>query len=161
MKRYIGIMGISMALMMQLSCKSSKVERAAQEKKQPQVATTEPTSAETIADTAPKKSVENANSTNIVEGANGSTGANVNVNSASLKAPTNSEEDLSKMYEELKMTTVQINQLERAMDNFISKQRNSPNGKMMGTVASERQRQLKQILSDEQYAAYEKWKNRN
>ncbi|WP_086478315.1 hypothetical protein [Arenibacter amylolyticus] len=161
MKRYIGIMGISMALMMQLSCKSSKVERAAQEKKQPQVATTERTSSETISDTSPKKSEENANSTNIVEGANGSTGANVNVNSASLKAPTNSEEDLSKMYEELKMTTDQINQLERAMDNFISKQRNSPNGKMMGTVASERQRQLKQILSDEQYAAYEKWKSRN
>ncbi len=161
MKRYIGIMGISMALMMQLSCKSSKVERAAQEKKQPQVATTERTSSETIADTSPNKSVENAKSTNIVEGANGSTGANVNVNSASLKAPTSSEEDLSKMYEELKMTTDQINQLERAMDNFISKQRNSPNGKMMGTVASERQRQLKQILSDEQYAAYEKWKSRN
>jgi hypothetical protein len=72
-----------------------------------------------------------------------------------------SDEDLSEMYRKLHMTDSQIQNLEMAMEDFKKRQRSSPYGEMMGTLPSERERQLEDILTQQQLDAYEKWKSDN
>lgn len=159
MKKYILVLGVSFALMTQIGCKSSKATQTAQQKESSEMATSKSSQSAEALKATEKEASEDGNTTNLVQGYNGSTGSNVNVNSASLEVPTTTEEDFNEMYEELNMTDNQIKQLKVAIEDFKTKQRNTPNGKMMGTVSSERERQLKQILSEEQYSLYEQWKN--
>ncbi|GGW45405.1 hypothetical protein [Arenibacter certesii] len=161
MKKYVLVLGISFALMAQIGCKSSKATQNAQKKESMNMATTKGSQAAQSSKASEKEVVEEDNTTNLVQGYNGSTGSNVNVNSASLEVPITTKEDFAKMYTELNMTDNQIKRLESAIKEFEDKQRNAPNGKMMGTISSERERQLKQILSDEQYSSYEQWKKNN
>lgn len=76
-------------------------------------------------------------------------------------APSNKNIDYLDMYSKLEMTDLQIQQFEGALTEFHTRQRNTPSGEMLGSLSDERDRQLKEILSDEQFTAYESWKNSN
>lgn len=67
----------------------------------------------------------------------------------------------SQMYLELQMTTDQIQRFENTMEDFTTRHQNTASGEMMGTVSDESDRQLENILSEEQYSAYETWKKDN
>ena len=88
-----------------------------------------------------------------------------NVKSKSQSQPSSNEntnmDDNSVMYTELKMTSAQVQNFESSLDEFQSRQKNMPNGEMLGTVADEKDRILKEILSAEQYATYQTWKKDN
>ena len=76
-------------------------------------------------------------------------------------AKANKNIDYLDMYSKLEMTDAQIQQFEGALTQFHTQQRNTPSGEMMGSLADERDRQLKEILSDDQYSTYESWKESN
>ena len=76
-------------------------------------------------------------------------------------ANANKNVDYLDMYSKLEMTNAQIRQFEGALTEFHTQQLNTPSGEMMGSLADERDRQLKEILSEEQYSTYESWKESN
>ena len=86
--------------------------------------------------------------------ANGSTGA-MNNTLANI-SPNNSTDDYNSMFTALNMTDEQINTFNTAMNRFKKKQKNTASGEMLGSIESERTRQLENILSSEQFAKYEK-----
>ena len=86
--------------------------------------------------------------------ANGSTGA-MNNTLANI-SPNNSTDDYNSMFTALNMTDEQINTFNTAMDRFKKKQKNTASGEMLGSIESERTRQLENILSSEQFAKYKK-----
>ncbi|WP_149304946.1 hypothetical protein [Pareuzebyella sediminis] len=120
-----------------------------------------------------------SNRVSTVEAMNGSTGGNSNVNQNSAIESTNevtdgkanldannegavsTDMDYSQMYIDLGMTDDQIRNFEMEMENFQSVQNNSPNGEMMGTLSTERDRQLENILTPEQFEEYQHWKEEN
>ena len=69
--------------------------------------------------------------------------------------------DYLDMYSKLEMTDSQIQQFEGALTDFHTQQQNTPSGEMMGSLSEERDRRLKEILSEEQYSAYESFKESN
>ena len=81
-----------------------------------------------------------------------------NVPVASLPSDTTDSMESSKMYSQLKMTDLQIKNLENRIQEFKVRQKNTANGEMLGTVDSEKGRILKEILSPEQYKAYQSLK---
>jgi hypothetical protein len=87
---------------------------------------------------------------------NGSTGGNdvILATEESDREPT----DYTEMYTATGMTQDQIMELETAMKRFMKSATTRPNGEMMGTLESERERQLKTILSPQQFKKYAEWK---
>lgn len=90
--------------------------------------------------------------------------ADINNNSTTLNNKTstarkssNSTNEYAPMYSSLEMTDEQIRKFSTAMDQFKSKQANMASGEILGTIESERTRQLETILSSSQLAKYEKW----
>ncbi|WP_424002564.1 hypothetical protein [Maribacter sp. IgM3_T14_3] len=79
-----------------------------------------------------------------------------NETSTAIKS-SNSSKEYAPMYSSLEMTDEQIRKFSTAMDQFKSKQANMASGEMLGTIESERTRQLETILSSSQLAKYEKW----
>lgn len=151
------IIGLSLALTAQVGCKSTKMGQTSKKEASTDRTVAQNPSPQEAADVQGNE-VEAASETNMVQSYNGSTGSNVNVNSESLEVPITGKEDYSKMYAQLKMTDDQIRQYENAIEEFERIQRKTPNGQMMGTVAGERQKQLKEILTSDQYRLYEQWK---
>lgn len=99
------------------------------------------------------------NSGGLVAQTNGSTGAmnNVQANST-VKSPGL---DYTQMYMDLEMNDDQIRTFRSAMEDFQKKRVNMPNGEMLGSMESERKRQLELILTDEQLAKYKDWQVEN
>jgi len=65
--------------------------------------------------------------------------------------------DFSEVYTEANMTADQIESFESALEEFEKRKRTNANGEMFGTTKDEAKRQLREILSDDQYSAYESW----
>lgn len=65
------------------------------------------------------------------------------------------------MFGELEMTEKQISRYKSGMIAFQKKKVNMPNGEMLGDMPNERTRQLEKILSEEQFAKYQKWQRAN
>lgn len=154
MKKIISIMAVSAFLL--ASCGSSKnvendtkiysaSERAMRDKK--------PEKEEQ--DMSMESTNSKTNTGGVVAQTNGSTGAmnNVQANSAVI----NSGMDYEQMYTDLEMDDDQIKTFKSAMDDFQKKRVNMPNGEMLGSMESERTRQLELILSEEQLAKYKNW----
>ncbi len=99
--------------------------------------------------------------TNAIQGANGSTGGNMNINTDTMTDSWRSGLNSSQMYADLNMTDEQIRSFEMAMTAFQEKQKSTANGEMLGTLESERDRQLENILTTEQFHKYEEWKANN
>ncbi|WP_405384153.1 hypothetical protein [Maribacter sp. LLG6340-A2] len=86
--------------------------------------------------------------------ANGSTGA-MNNQMAKSNAKDGIANDQS-MFTTLNMTNDQIKSYNAAMKRFKEQQKNRASGEIMGSIESERSRQLKDILTQEQYEMYKK-----
>lgn len=86
---------------------------------------------------------------------NGSTGAMNNLQAN--KNLDNSNYNDENMFVKLEMTEEQIDRFQSAMTDFSEKKRNTPSGEIMGSVESERKRQLQRILSVRQFKIYEEW----
>ena len=118
---------------------------------------------------AEKENTENSNTTsqvskasiqpNIAVQTNGSTGAMSN-SMAKTNTKSTSKEN-SQMFKALEMSEEQVTTYNAAMNQFKTKQANMPSGEMLGSIESERTRQLKNILSSAQFAKYEKWQADN
>ena len=118
---------------------------------------------------AEKENTENSNTTsqvskasiqpNIAVQTNGSTGAMSN-SMAKTNTKSTSKEN-SQMFKALEMSEEQVTTYNAAMNQFKTKQANMPSGEMLGSIESERTRQLKNILSSAQFAKYEIWQADN
>lgn len=95
-----------------------------------------------------------------IESVNGSTGANANLFTDRTGSAT-SNVDYAQMYTDLGMTDDQIRNFKMKMEKFQNVQDNSANGEMMGTLSAERDRQLENILTPEQFEKYQDWKENN
>lgn len=102
--------------------------------------------------------IENA-SGDMANRANGSSGAMNNVQATD--DTYNTSPDYGDMFTELEMTDDQIDSFRSAMEDFKNKQQNTPNGEMLGSMESERTRQLETILSEDQFSKYQKWEADN
>jgi len=96
---------------------------------------------------------------NIAAQANGSTGAMNNVMAHSNTNSTSNE--YADMFTKLEMSEEQISTFTAAMSRFKTQQSTTASGEMLGSVESERTRQLESILSSGQYAKYEEWLSNN
>lgn len=112
------------------------------------------------ADTNTKKQNSNFNQVSAIESTNGSTGGNANLYTNGTNAVA-SDIDYSEMYTAIEMTDNQIRDFETEMENFKNMQKNTANGEMMGTLSTERDRQLESILTSEQLEKYQDWKDAN
>ncbi|MUH38322.1 hypothetical protein D9O36_20935 [Zobellia amurskyensis] len=100
---------------------------------------------------------------------NGSTGAMNNVQAStgngnvtnSLRTNSSSSSMDNQMFTDLGMTDEQISAYKTAIEKFNSKKRNMANGDMLGSVESERSRQMKAILSDDQFTKFQNWEAKN
>lgn len=92
---------------------------------------------------------------NIATQVNGSTGAMSNTGVQNNSK--NSSNEYSKMYTTLEMSDDQISAFTSAMNRFKTKQAKTASGEMLGSIESERTRQMESILSSAQYAKYEQW----
>ena len=70
---------------------------------------------------------------------------------------TTIRDEYADMFTKLEMSNEQISTFTAAMNRFKTKQANTPSGEMLGSIESERTRQLEEILSSGQYAKYEEW----
>lgn len=95
-----------------------------------------------------------------IESVNGSTGGNANLN-VNATGPGTSAIDYSQMYADLEMTDDQIRNFRMEMENFQSVQENTASGEMMGSLSEERDRQLENILTPDQFERYQDWKKSN
>ncbi len=119
--------------------------------------TTAPTE-ETMQNTTQDSTTNAGGRVTAIESYNGTTGGNMNVNTGTSTS-TSTSFSMSEMYQDLRMTDAQIRNFQMAMTKFREKKRTSPNGEMMGTIASEQDRQLKKILREDQWEAYGTWKS--
>lgn len=158
MKKYTIIFGMAFISVAYVGCKSAKIDRSTNKNETGRTAESDSTrSGQVVTKNENNNNMERDGVTNVAQHYNGYTGSNIDVTSESTEDPIVTTEDYSKMFKELNMSQNQIDEFERAMKDFGTRQRNNPNGEMMGTLASERQRQLRQILSKDQYAHYEQW----
>lgn len=105
--------------------------------------------------TTPESDTRSSN-TNAINTANGTTGGNANIYAGVSETGYDSN-DYDEIYESLNMTSDQIRTFEIAMKEFREKKRNSANGEMMGTLENEKERQLKNILTEDQLTLYENY----
>ncbi|MEP2237841.1 MAG: hypothetical protein ABJI22_05740 [Maribacter sp.] len=66
-------------------------------------------------------------------------------------------DEYATMFAKLEMSKEQISTFTSEMNRFKNKQANTASGEMLGSIESERTRQLEDILSSSQYAKYEQW----
>ncbi|WP_405412949.1 hypothetical protein [Maribacter sp. Asnod1-A12] len=90
-----------------------------------------------------------------VKQVNGSTGA-INNSMTQNSSKILGTDDLE-MFNKLNMSDNQISTFTNAMNRFKTKQANTASGEMLGSLDSERNRQMESILSTSQYAKYEQW----
>ncbi|WP_299800730.1 hypothetical protein [uncultured Maribacter sp.] len=95
------------------------------------------------------------NQKNSTEQVNESTGA---MNNVATKNNINSlGAEYSEIFTALEMSENQISIFKSSMERFKTKQANMASGEMLGSIESERTRQMESILSSAQYAKYEQW----
>ena len=82
---------------------------------------------------------------------------NVQIKSGS----STSSEELTQMFGELEMNEDQIRSYKSAMKAFEERKRTKPNAEMLGSLESERTRQLEKILSTSQLEKYKEWQTAN
>lgn len=99
---------------------------------------------------------ETSNTTSNIAVLNNNT-TTLNNKTSTARKSSNSANEYAPMYSSLEMTDEQIRKFSTAMDQFKSKQANMASGEMLGTIESERTRQLETVLSSSQLAKYEKW----
>lgn len=97
-------------------------------------------------------------SAGIVSQINGSTGAMDNARVSPDVASDDEATDLSEIYKNLQMTEDQIKNYEKSMKDFKEAVKNDAHGEMRGTVGNEQERQLKKILTEDQWNKYQQWK---
>ena len=146
----------SSLIFLQTSCKSSSTVKSVD-------TSNSASSSESTVNNTEQESVAMTNPGNVSTAAqyNGSSGGNVNVLAASESSAGNSDTADADMYTYLGMTSEQISRLETEIERFKKQMVNDPNGEMRGTVDSERERQLKEILTAEQLDKYYKWQVEN
>lgn len=118
---------------------------------------------------AEKENTENSNTTSQVSKASIQPNISVQTNGSTVAmsnsmAKTNTKstsKENSQMFKALEMSEEQVTTYNAAMNQFKTKQANMPSGEMLGSIESERTRQLKNILSSAQFAKYEKWQADN
>lgn len=88
----------------------------------------------------------------------GSTGAS---NNLQMSNAASSSTDFEKLFSHLEMTEGQVNRFRKAMKDFQKKHKSNPNDEMMGSIEDQQDRQLKVILTQEQYGKYKAWKKSN
>lgn len=154
----------AIAVLFCVSCGAKRSTQSKMEKNQQDMAAegTDESQAGTMGDDSVENTEEMDSSTKAVQMTNGSGGGNSNVNiNDATKTPVTKKMDNTQMYTELQMTNDQIQSFENAMKDFTTRQKNTASGDMMGTISDEKDRQLENILSEEQYSAYETWKKDN
>ncbi|MDO6473376.1 hypothetical protein [Maribacter sp. 1_MG-2023] len=110
------------------------------------------TSTKSTENTASETAMNQKSST---EQVNESTGA---MNNVATKNSSNSlGAEYSDMFTALEMSENQISIFKSSMERFKTKQANMAIGKILGSIESERTRQMEGILSSAQYAKYEQW----
>ncbi|WP_157486603.1 hypothetical protein [Maribacter forsetii] len=114
---------------------------------------TETTSGKTSGSTESNSTTMTQN--NIASQVNGSTGAMSNTGVQNTSQSIKSKN--ATMFSKLEMSDDQISTYNAAMSRFKNKQANTASGEMLGSIESERTRQLENILSSSQYAKYEQW----
>ncbi len=171
MKTSIKIIAIGVLLSC-VSCGAKKSTQSNLEKDQQEMSAqaTDEAQGETAMN-EPSDSMDNGNNDRGTESADSAPmnddtmGADTQANdtgaTGTTSAPSSSNMNYLEMYSELEMTDDQIQEFETGLRNFYTQQNHTPSGEMMGTLSDERDRQLKDILSEEQYSAYETWKNSN
>ncbi len=114
-----------------------------------------------------KKDTTNSETTNtattsvtgsIVSQTNGSTGAMDDAQMSTTVSSAVSEKDLDKMYKDLQMTDSQIFSFNNSMREYKQAVKSTSHGEMLGTEGNEQERQLKDILTDNQWNKYLTWK---
>ena len=154
MKNIISIITVSAFLL--TSCGSSKnVENDTKIYSASERATRDKKPDNDSSDMSMESTNSKTNTTGTAAQTNGSTGAMNNVQTN--RTVKNSGVDYNQMYMDLEMDDDQIRTFKSGMDDFQKKRVNMPNGEMLGTMESERTRQLELILSEEQLAKYKDW----
>ncbi|MEO9891041.1 hypothetical protein [Aurantibacter sp.] len=77
-------------------------------------------------------------------------------NNQTANVDTMSDYGSEKLFADLNMTDNQILMFRKGMKEFKQLQVSTPNGEMMGSLEDEQGRQLKSILSEEQFEIYQK-----
>ncbi len=163
MKTSIKIIAIGVLLSC-VACGAKKSTQSNMENDQQEMSanTTDEAQGETAMNESSDRATESADSAPMNDNTMGAdTEANETSTTGATSAPSSSNMNYLEMYSELEMTDDQIQEFETGLRNFYTQQNNTPSGEMMGTLSDERDRQLKDILSEEQYSAYETWKNSN
>lgn len=141
-----------------LGCKSSNIS---QSKSNKNVATSSEEKKETIGVENRENeasNLEGLGASNPVQMSNGSSGANTNMN---MITSSSASIDYSQLYEDLEMTDDQIQQFRSGMEDFQNQRVKTPSGEMMGSIDSERDRQMEAILSPAQLEKFKAWKRDN
>lgn len=94
----------------------------------------------------------------VVSQINGSTGAMDNARVSPDISSDDESDDLMEIYQNLQMTDEQINSYEKSMRDFKEAVKRDAHGEMRGTIGNERERQLKKILTEDQWNKYGEWK---
>lgn len=98
---------------------------------------------------------------NDVAQSSGTTGAANNFQMSTGIKSASSSKDFEKLFADLQMTDAQIGRFRKAMEDF---QMRGGSNKSDGTILSledEQKRQMKYILSEEQFKMYQKWNQDN
>ncbi len=98
--------------------------------------------------------------TPVVEDYNGTTGANSNIQEDAM-VEGEGVQDFDAMYTHLEMTDEQIDQFTSAMQQYSNEMNSNSAGGEEGGIMEEQDRILEDILSEEQLAKYEDWKQNN
>lgn len=150
MKNYRIVLG-SLLVALTASCGASKID--AETTINPERNQNQESESSVSMDSSTESDTDSSN-TNALYTTNGTTGGNANVN-AGVSDSTEYNDDYDELYDSLNMTPDQIRTFELGMKEFSEKQRSSANGEMMGTVEDEKERQLKNILTEDQLTLYE------
>lgn len=133
------------------SCSSTKKTPSITEKSTEQVNTAQDEPNASTTDNSSSSMTQHTIATQV----NGSTGAMSNIGVQNRSNSLKSE--YATMFSKLEMSEEQMSTFTSAMRRFKDKQANTASGEMLGSIESERTRQLKDILSSSQFAKYEQW----
>ncbi|MDF4203877.1 hypothetical protein PXD56_12965 [Maribacter sp. SA7] len=100
-----------------------------------------------------KKNSTNTTDKSIVQNESTNTISTTGIQNTSKKL----NDEYATMFAKLEMSKEQISTFTSEMNRFKNKQANTASGEMLGSIESERTRQLENILSSSQYAKYEQW----
>ncbi len=86
---------------------------------------------------------------------NGATGGNVNMNYQTTQGSSEDWANLTQLYTDLEMSSQQIDQFQNAMHKYQKRLGGSSSNKVTRSLGAERTKQLKDILSDEQFKKFQ------